>query len=224
MRCTRAKTTLVEVEFTEWCPRRAYVSSEVHLPRTSTARGKDFFEQRDPKELRSAQPRKKRGERNSPRPCGHSLAQSPIRSLLPPALSSYIVSKTTRGEGMREEDRRSLPVCLERPFKTPLRPSMILARSRGTLLTVEGTYMNWKRVRTDYSTWHVDPEATREEEGRLQCRETDACRACETRVRDWRIAIPARTSAQTNLCVQCVFRVLTNSTARQQCYVLNVLQ
>lgn len=39
-------------------------------------------------------------------------------------------------------------VCLERPFKTPLRPFVILARSRGTLLTsVEGSELGKDSVR-----------------------------------------------------------------------------
>jgi len=54
-----------------------------------------------------------------------------------------------------------------------------LARSRGTLFTVEGTLRELEKGSTDYSTWHVGPGATREEEAAFNVEVTDACRAYE---------------------------------------------
>lgn len=48
---------------------------------------------------------------------------------------------------------------------------------------MDGTLRELEKGSTDYSTWHVGPEATGEEEGRVQRRGkkvTDACRAYET--------------------------------------------
>lgn len=92
---------------------------------------------RDPKEPK--QPKKKRGGTNQAETLRAFSGIEPrsFSALLP---FSSPVSYQKQLEGKKwEEDRRSLPVCLERPFKTPLR-SWSSARSRGTLLTVEGTW------------------------------------------------------------------------------------
>jgi len=70
-----------------------------------------------------------------------------------------------------------LPVCLERPFKTPLRPFVILGAITGYAPHRRRHLRELEKGSTDYSTWHVDPEVTGEEGDRLQRRGIDASRA-----------------------------------------------
>lgn len=105
-----------------------------------------------PKELKQKKKKKRRNERAAARDaCGRYLAlrKRERGSPIPPSLSPSVrvvplVILYQRRDSRGRNERRI--VCLERPFKTPLRPFVILARSRGTAPYREED-RSWKRVR-----------------------------------------------------------------------------
>lgn len=152
---------------------RAYAPSKVHSPRTGGARGKDFFERGI---LRSQSKRRRSaGERARLKPCGHSLHRAPcpfsVASSLSPA--SYRIKSDSRGRN----EKNIVDRC---PYASNDRLKLHYARSWSLNGAITGYAPHRRRHlrelekgSTDYSTWHVGPEATGEERDRLQRRGTD---------------------------------------------------